>query len=512
MWANVGDWLSKWATYTPQRVALVDAATGQRTTFGDLSERVLRLAEAMHRRLGINQGDRVAIWSHNCVEYLELFFATAKLGAILVPVNHRLAGGEIAYILSHSGARVLFCGEEFQQAVVPVLSATAIEHLVPLADNAGTASFEGLIADGDAAAVPAVTVGLDDALCIMYTSGTTGRPKGAILTHGSVTWNAVNTQVGWDLTRDDVGLANAPFFHTGGLNVLVTPLLHRGGTVVVMRQWDATEALRLIERERCTVVFGVPTMCQMMLDSPAFATTDLSSLKFIITGGAPCPIPLIEAWAERGIVFKQGYGLTEAGPNCFTLDAADAVRKAGSVGFPNFHVDVRIVDDEGHDVGAGETGELLIAGPHVFGGYWQQPDETAKALVDGWLHTGDLVQRDADGYTTIVDRKKDMIISGGENIYPAEIEKLLHTHPAIREAAIIGVPDSKWGEVGRALIVTTPDAELDEAGVLAYLSGNLARFKLPKSVIFVSELPRNASGKLLKPELRRLFGAVTIER
>ncbi len=507
---GVGEWLDRWSEYTPDKIAVVDAASGQRITYRDLACRVSALATSLSERLGIQRGDRVATWAYNGSESLELLFALARLGAILVPVNYRLSTGEIAYILNHAGVKALFHGPEFQAQVATVLADTPIEYLVPYTGSNGPCSFEGLIAAGSIAPKPARTATLDDPLAIIYTSGTTGRPKGAILTHGTITWNAINTQNGWDLGATDIALTTAPFFHTGGLNVLTTPLLHRGGTVVITRQFDATLSLELIERERCTVVFGVPTMFQMMHESPVFATADLGSLWFAIAGGAPCPVSLITTYAARGIVFKQGYGLTEAGPNCFTLNANDAVSKAGSVGFPNFYVSARIVDPAGRDVVAGDVGELLIAGPHVFAGYWRQPEETAKALVGGWLHTGDLVRRDADGYYYIVDRCKDMIISGGENIYPAELEKLLHAHPGIREAAIIGVPDARWGEVGRAVIVTEPGVDLEETDVIAFMARSLARYKLPKSVVFTSELPRNAGGKIVKAELRRLFSPTAV--
>ncbi|HEY9723981.1 MAG TPA: long-chain fatty acid--CoA ligase [Oscillatoriaceae cyanobacterium] len=496
-----GDWLKRWAMYTPEKTAVVEEATGRRVSYRTLNERADRLAWVLRRQYGIGKGDRVAVLAHNCLETLDLFFATGKLGAILVPLNFRLVPAELRVILADSGARVLFVDDTFA-ASAPELGAETVQRL--------GAPYEALLAEAPETPPTPAEVALDDPHLILYTSGTTGRSKGAVLTHGTITWNAINTQVGWDLRHDDVTLTHTPFFHTGGFNVLTTPLLHRGGTVVLMRQFDAARSLDLIELERCTVVFAVPTMFQMMLESPNFAARDLSSVRFFISGGAPCPVSLIEAYAQRGLTFKQGYGLTEAGPNCFTLDARDAVRKAGSVGFPNMHVEVRVLDDDGRDVAPGEVGELVIRGPHVFPGYWNNPEATAQALRDGWLHTGDLVRRDEEGYTFIVDRKKDMIISGGENIYPAEIEQHLHAHPAIAEAAVIGVPHAKWGEVGKAIVALREGTSLDEAEVLAYLSERLARYKLPKSVAFVGALPRNASGKVLKAMLRERDASVSM--
>lgn len=505
-----GDWLSRWATYTPEKTAVIDEATGRRFSYQDFNRRADKLASALRHRFGIQKGDRVAVLAFNCSEILELFFAVGKLGAIMVPINFRLARPEIQYILGNCEARVLFYGPEFDETVKAILPESNVDYVVPFATDRLLTSYDELL-EGASDAVPTpAEIDLDDPHLILYTSGTTGNPKGAVLTHGTITWNAINTQVGWDLCHGDVTLTHTPFFHTGGLNVLTTPLIHRGGTVIVSKQFDAARSLEICERERVTVLFAVPTMFQMMLETPGFDATDLSAMRFFITGGAPCPVPLIEAYAKRGLTFKQGYGLTEAGPNCFTLDAKDAVRKAGSVGFPNMHLDVRLVDDEGQDVPAGEVGELLIRGPHVCKGYWKNPQATASAIKDGWLHTGDLVRRDEEGYHYIVDRKKDMIISGGENIYPAELEKLLHGHPEVAEAAVIGIPDAKWGEVGRAIVARRPGSSLSEAEVIGYLDGKLARYKLPKSVVFVSELPRNPTGKVVKGELRDRYGLASV--
>jgi fatty-acyl-CoA synthase len=497
-----GDWLTRWACYTPDKVALIEDATGRRLTYREFNRRANRLASALRSGLGVNHGDRVAVLAHNCNEIFELLFAVGKIGAILVPLNHRLATSELAAILADCEPKVVVVGPEFVDHVgelgLPVDTA-----IVPLEAHHPWTDYEALLELGMDEMPAGGSVSLDDPVLILYTSGTTGKPKGAMLTHGTLTWNAVNTEVGWDLRHDDVTLTHTPLFHTGGLNALSTPLLHRGGTVILMRSFDAERSLALIARERCTVIFAVPTMFQMMLNAPNFASSDLSSVRFFITGGSPCPVPLIEAYASRGVVFKQGYGLTEAGPNCFTLDAKDAVRKAGSVGFPNFYQEVLVVDEQGRAVRPGEVGELLIRGPHVFKGYWRNPEATAASLQNGWLHTGDLVRRDEEGYYAIVDRKKDMYISGGENVYPAEVERLLHGHPSIHEAAIIAVPDEKWGEVGRAVVVLKPGAKLTLEQVISFLDGKTARYKLPKSVCFVDALPRNSTGKVQKQVLRR---------
>lgn len=337
---------------------------------------------------------------------------------------------------------------------------------------------------------------------IIYTSGTTGHPKGAMLSHRMLLWNSINTHLALDIVSSDVTTVHAPLFHTGGLNVLTTPLLHSGGTVVMMRSFDAALWLEAIEKYRCTVVFGVPTMFQMMMEAPGATTADLSSLRLCISGGAPCPVPLIEVFQRRGMVFTQGFGMTEVGPNCFMLAAGDSTRKAGSIGFPNFHTEARIVDEHGHDVARGVAGELILKGLHVCSGYWRKSEATAAAMRDGWFFTGDLARQDDEGYFYIVGRVKDMIISGGENIYPAEIEATLHQHPAIASAAVFGLPDPKWGEKPVAAIVVRGGHTVTAEEIIEFCAGRLARYKIPRRIFFAEEFPLSASGKILKRVIR----------
>ena len=493
---GVGEWLERRALLSPEQIGLVDVATGARLTYRTLNRRARALAALLAERYGVRQGDRVAALAANSPEYLDAFFACALLGAILTPLNWRLTTPELAGILRDCEP-VALLHDEAQRGLAEA-SAHAAGLPMTLLDMA---SFPGDDAALAARAVPFATDDGEEIALILYTSGTTGVPKGAMLSHRMLTWNAINTQISWGLRDNDIAPIFAPFFHAGGLNVLTTPLYHLGGTIVLLRDTSPAEALRVAAAERCTVVFAVPTVFQMMLERPEFQTTDLSSVRFCITGGSSCPLPIIEGYAARGLEFRQGYGLTEVGVNCFSLAPEDAMRKAGSVGRPIFHSRARLVDELGRDVAPGAVGELALAGPHVCSGYWRRSEATAQAMPDGWWRTGDLAQMDAEGYYYIVGRKKDMYISGGENVYPAEVEGLLATHEGIAEVAVLGRPDPKWGEVGLAVVVPRQPGALTAEAVQAFCDGKLARFKIPKSVVFTDVLPRNAMGKVIKAAL-----------
>ena len=499
----VRDWMARRAAFSPCKPAVIDAATGSIFTYHQLNERATRLANFLRARAGVRSGDRIAVLAMNRTEILEAFFAAAKLTAILVPLNYRLALPELQYILEDSEPKVLLYENDFAPVAARLRKNLKINHSIAFDScDAGEINYEQALAQSTAEPVEVEAFDAEMAALIIYTSGTTGRPKGALLSHRMLTWNSINTSMAWDLVSADVTTAHAPMFHTGGLNVLTLPLLHIGGTVVMMRSFDATSALAAIERHGCTVFFGVPTMFQMMMESPLFESADLSSIRFFVSGGAPCPIPLIEAYQRRGISFLQGFGLTEVGPNCFRLGAEDAVRKSGSIGFPNFHTEARIVTESGRDVERGCIGELVLRGLHVCSGYWQNSEATAAALADGWFFTGDLARQDEEGYFYIVGRAKDMIISGGENIYPAEVEAVLHTHPAIASASLIGLADSKWGETPVAVVITRPSLSVTAEELIAYCGGRLARYKIPKQVFFVTEFPLSGSGKIAKRILK----------
>ncbi|MFG2452570.1 long-chain fatty acid--CoA ligase [Streptomyces sp. NPDC048512] len=494
---GLGSWPARRARKTPHRTALIH---GDSTTdYAELHTRSTRLAHAL-RALGVRPGDRIAYLGPNHPSYLESLFASGVLGAVFVPLNPRLAGPEIAHQLTDSGARALVYAPGLTGLVAGLPGGGEVRTYIDVGRT-----YEELIAGASEEPIDQ-PVTADDTCIIMYTSGTTGRPKGAMLTHGNLTWNAVNVLVDHDLTADERALVSAPLFHTAGLNMLTLPVILKGGTCVLTESFDPAATLDLVERHRITFMFGVPTMFDRVARHPRWAEADLSSLRILTCGGSPVPTPLIAAYQRRGLTFLQGYGMTEAAPGTLFLDAEHAVEKAGSAGVPHFFSDVRVVRPDLTPVGAGETGEVVVRGPHVMPGYWGLPEETAAVFTDGWFRSGDAARVDDDGYVFIVDRLKDMIISGGENIYPAEIEDLLLAHPGIAECAVIGVADSRWGEVPRAVVVPRAGAELDPDEVLASLAGSLARYKIPKSVVVTDELPRTASGKLLKSRVRTRYG------
>ncbi|MBB5801898.1 fatty-acyl-CoA synthase [Saccharothrix ecbatanensis] len=502
---GIGSWTARRVRKTPEKVAVVHEGRG--STYRQLHERVLRLAHGL-RRVGVGRGDRVAYLGPNHPAFLETLFAAGALGAVFVPLNMRLAPAEVAHILTDSGADVLVYGPEQASLVQAVRGDVGPLRVIALAHPAaGESSYEEVIASSPADPIDE-PVTLDDLCLIMYTSGTTGRPKGAMLTHGNITWNTVNVLVDVDLASDEVTLVVAPLFHTAGLNMTCLPTLIKGGTVVLMSAFDAAEVLEQIETHRVTYMFGVPTMYNAIAACPRWEEADLSSLRQVNCGGAPVPESTIRTYQRRGLSFSQGYGMTETSPGTLYLTKEMNEVKAGTAGVPHFFTDVRVVGPGLIDVAPGEKGEIVISGPNVMRGYWQRPADTAGAFgPDGWFHSGDIATPDEDGYIAVVDRLKDVIISGGENIYPAEVESVLHQHPAIAECTVIGVPDPRWGEVGRAVVTVNPGAEATgEQDVLAFLRDRLAGYKIPKSVVFVDELPQSATGKLLKKLVRARYG------
>jgi fatty-acyl-CoA synthase len=492
----------------PDKTALIDVYTNRSYTYREFNKRANRLANGWRDKWGIQKGDRVGILARNRSEYLEALFAAAKIGAILVPINIRLAGPELSYIINDSEPKGILLAEEYVDAVSEIKHNISKMNYLLLDGSASQdmTPYEDFLKGSDDR-VPQLQapVTLDDPQIILYTSGTTGYPKGSIQTHGNILFNSINAILSLDIISSDIFLCGLPMFHTGGLHVQTTPTLHAGGTIVIMRSFDAGEALKLINEGKVNTVFFVYTMWQFMYEHEDFHTTDFSGLRMAWSGGGPCPLPVLEAFQDKGVPLSQGYGLTEAGPDATILLAEDSIRKLGSIGKSAFHNSIRIVDDNGIEVSQGEVGEILLRGPTVTPGYWNKPEATEESLKGGWFHTGDLAFMDEEGYYFIVDRKKDMIISGGENIYPAEIEKVIYQHPKVAKVAVIGVPHERWGEVGHAVVCPKKGEKITEEEVINFLQDKLARFKIPKSVNFMDELPQSPSGKILKRVLKEPF-------
>jgi fatty-acyl-CoA synthase len=504
---HAADFLTARARLTPEREALLDLHTDTRYTYKELNARACRAANFLREKCDVGQGDRVSILSQNNVIYLDLFFGLGKIGAMFAPLNWRLVARELTYIVNDCTPKVLLVGPEYVDVYQAMKDDIKVEHIVAIegAQIEGALVYEVESASTDEPPRPD-DINSETPYCILYTSGTTGKPKGAMIPHRQILFNAINTVASWGLTEKDVSPVLTPLFHAGGLFAFLTPVLYVGGRIVLGRSFDPDESLRIILREKCTVILGVPTLFQMWLRSPEFEKADFSHVHFFISGGAPCPPSLMQEWRERkNIVFRQGYGLTEVGANCFAMTDEDSVPKTGSVGRPIFHSKMRLVDSDGSDVPVGEPGELLIAGPHVCLGYWKNPDATARELVDGWFHTGDTARMDEDGFFTIIGRAKDMIISGGENIYAAEVEAAFREHETVEDAALIGEPDEKWGEIGLMIVVLKPDKTATGEELKAFCGERLARYKIPKRVIFADTLPYSPYGKVVKAELRKQY-------
>jgi len=417
-------------------------------------------------------------------------------------MNYRLTAPEIDYLISNAEPKLLIGEDKFRHLLDAAPAAAAVPH---------TWSFESMAAYCDPAHeseadadFPVKALAEDDPIFILYTSGTTGYPKGALYTHKMLFWNSINTAMSLIINAESRTVNVMPPFHTGGWNVLSTPFLHHGAYSLLMRKFDPEAVLRVLQEERVSLFMGVPTMLRMLTEVPAFQQAAFPALHYIIVGGEPMPIPLIELWHEKKVPIRQGYGMTEVGPNLTSLHQDDAIRKKGSIGRPNFYVQIRITDDRGQDVPKGQAGELLLRGPMVTPGYWRNPEASARTFTAGWFHTGDLVRRDDEGYIYVVDRIKNMFISGGENVYPAEIERVLLTHDAVSEVAVIAEPDDKWGESGHAFVVLKETTVPDVEALRQYCVEKLARYKIPKKITFVSGLPKNDTGKINRMALKQL--------
>ena len=478
----------------------------RRFTYRALNGRVNRLARAL-QALGVKRGDRLSILSGNCAEYVEVIMATAKLGAMLVPLNWRLTPAELSFMVKDSGAEILIFHPDLLDAALQVKDKTGLKKMVVLGSEqkVGDAYEPLLRAQSDDEPVPETWPDLDTSHIIMYTAGTTGQPKGAVLSQGASFWNAVNLTVDMGFSSADRNLAVLPMFHIGGIGLFTLPMLYMGGTVVIQKAFEPPKTLALLETENITLFFGVAAIFLFLIQHPNFKREAFDKVRVVMSGGAPLPVSLVQQYFDQGIILQQGFGMSEAAPSIATLEKKSALKKAGSIGKALMHVEARVVDDHMLDVPVDQVGELVIRGPNLLKEYWNRPDATKEAFAGGWFHTGDLARMDRDGDLTIVERKKDMFISGGENVYPAEVEDAIYQLPQISEAAVIGIRDEKWGEVGKAVVVLKEGEMLTGEAVLTHLKERLAKYKIPKSVVFTGPLPRNAAGKVLKNVLREQY-------
>jgi len=494
---GLGTWLSRRRARSPEAIAIV---------FGDAQVTYLEFAEMASRfagalaDAGVERGSRVAFFGENSPSFLALMFGTVSLGAVFVPVNTRLAPPEVAHVLRDSGASLFIHDGEPQGG----LDQVNLEGVTVLTLEGDSSAFAERAAT--AAPVPAIASGLDDPAAIIYTSGTTGRAKGAVLTHRNLTWVALNCIIDYDVVSADVALMISPLFHVASLGMGALPIIMKGATLVLERGFDAGRALEQIERHSVTMLSGVPTTFQMMAEHPRWASTDLTSLRKLTCGGSPAPMHIIEAYEARGLRFSQGYGMTEAAPSVSALSPSKTLAKPGSVGLPHFFTRLRVMTKKGEPAEVGEVGEIEVAGPNIFAGYLDMPEANEAAFTkDGWFRSGDLGYLDDEGYLYVVGRVKDMIISGGENVYPAEVEALLVDLEGVTGAAVVGVSDERWGEVPWAVVTVAEGAKITTDGVRTALDGHLARYKLPKRVVVVDALPRTATGKVRKATLKSML-------
>lgn len=507
----IGEVLARNARNFPERVAVIDG--DRRISYSVFNQRVNRLANAL-REMGVSRGDRMAVMLFNSLEIAECYFAAAKLGAVVVPIHTRLAPPEVLYIVNHSGACVMVFDGQFssrinrvREQMPSVRRYIVVEPVTPGEDS----EYEELLA-GSPPNEPAVAVDDDDPAFILYTAGTTGHPKGAVLTHQNFLVSILNTALETGAGTGEIFLCAVPVYHSAGLTFLLMQV-YLGGTVVMVRAFDPALVARLMAQERVTSIFLVPAMWKFLLQFPGLAGQDTSSLKAAFSGGALLPVAVKERLMEvvPHVRLFELFGQTEMTAFTCVLKHEEILTRPSSVGRPLLHVEVRVVDDHGQEVPVGTVGEVVYRGPTVMQGYYRDPEATAQAFTGGWFHSGDLVRVDAGGYLYLVDRKKDMVITGGEKVYPAEVEEVLASHPKILEAAVIGIPSSRWGEAVHAVVVPRPGAKLTAEEIMEFCAERLAGFKQPKSVEFAAALPRNAAGKILKTQLREKFRETTVQ-
>lgn len=502
---NIGNWPRIQAQRQPTSTALVQGS--REKTYDQFTERIHSWAHAFRDQYNVKFGDRVAVVMKSRIEFLEILFAASSLGAITVPFNHRLAPAELDYLVQDASPSVLTYEDGFEDKIDSMETTTEVPNVVQISAETGGKE----VVDGtDPDPINVVENVSDHPAVIAYTGGTTGRPKGAVLTHENLLYHSLSMIKWVDLTKRDTTLTALPLFHTGGLNIFSLPTIYQGGTLVMMPDFDPSQLLKKIEQEGVNVMFGVPTIYRSVIDAEQFEETEFSSIRVLSSGGDYCPPEIVDRFGDAGIDFTHGYGLTESAPGVLTNYPSDEnyseKMKEGSVGKPYFYSEVKIVDENGDTVPAGETGELLTRGGHIMDRYWNKPEATAEGFTDGWLHTGDIARRDEDGYYYIDGRMKDMIVSGGENIYLPEIERALISHTNVEEAAVIGIPNEKWGQVGKAVIQLRRDADVAKNEIASFLEDRLASYKVPKEIVFVDSIPVGPAGSVKKETVREQYG------
>lgn len=494
--------------------AVYDLDNNIRYTYNDLDERANILANYLKEKLGIKKGDRIAFISRNRIEMIDAYYATAKLGAVLIPYNVRLSSVEFEKLLNNETPKILFYEVAFKDLVSQFRSKVNIESYIVLNENDGfdeDIPYSEVINYENKNMVYCSTLELDDIHLIIHTGGTTGLPKGAMISHQSLIFNSFNEICTWGLNYQDSAFIILPLYHTGGWNLLTLPLLHCGGRIIINKQFDPRLTLEVIEKEKTTLLFGAATIFRMISDLPEFEKANLSSLKWVMAGAAPTPINIMERYWNKGLKFILGYGMTEAGPNNLSSTPQfmtdQMIRdKYASVGKPMYMTMVKVVDEKGESVGVNEVGELLWSGPQIFSGYWNHEIETNKTLADGWVYTGDMAKVDEDGYYYIVGRKKNMYISGGENVFPPEVESAIYEIPQVQEVCVFGVPDEKWGEVGKAVISLKKGQSITKEEIIKILRNKLAGYKIPKYIQFIDDIPKNNVGKIVVSKIMELYG------
>lgn len=489
------DWLKFWSQHAADRPALTDGLTLESWSYSDFYKHAQSGAAYLEAR-GLKKGDRVLYVGQSSLSVLALFFATSRIGAILVPVNYRFTQVELSYVIQNSEPKIVFHDFEYLNLTNDGLKDSGIDCQVLNLEVFARACLS-------AAEYPQFHAEESDPVLIIYTSGTTGKPKGAMLTYRGLFWNAVSTGLRLNISQQDTAITFLPLFHTGGWNVLTTPFIFKGAHIILTQKFAAEQILLLTEKFKCSLLFGVPTTMSLLAQSASFDTAELGSLRYAIVGGEPMSLELINIWHKRGICIRQGYGLTEFGPNVFSLSEKEAVRKIGSIGFPNAYIEVRVVTESLQEAEVGQVGELWLRGPACMLGYWRNSQATDQAIQEGWLKTGDLVKFDYEGFFYVVGRKKEMYKSGGENIYPAEIELVISQITWVREVAVVGRPDEKWGETGVAYISSDRES-FDAEQLREHCSKKLAKFKIPIAFYWMPELPKTGAGKILKRELGTL--------